>query len=102
MNETESNPYTAAAELPVTATEPPAAAPKLPVAAHILCGWPLLLVAIGGAIGGGLGGVAYAVNVAIYKAQLPIALKVFLNLAVGFAAIGLWLSIAIAIHLARS
>jgi hypothetical protein len=29
---------------------------KLPGIAHILCGWPLLLVAVGGMIGGALGG----------------------------------------------
>ncbi len=83
-------------------SNPTTAATKLPVSAHFLCGWPLLLVAIGGAIGGGLGGVAYAVNMAIYKAQLPVALKVLLNLVVGFSAIGLWLGIAMAIHLART
>jgi hypothetical protein len=26
--------------------------PKLPLKVHLMCGWPLLLVAVGGAIGG--------------------------------------------------
>ncbi|MHC4084561.1 MAG: hypothetical protein ACYSWZ_02685 [Planctomycetota bacterium] len=71
---------------------------KMPVIGHILCGWPLLLVAIGGAIGGGLGGGAYAINVGIYKSQLPIPAKVVLNIIVGSAAIVIWYSIAIALR----
>jgi hypothetical protein len=71
---------------------------KMPVIGHILCGWPLLLVAIGGAIGGGLGGAAYAINVGIYKSQLPIPAKVFLNIIVGSAAIVIWYSIAMALR----
>lgn len=69
---------------------------KLPVSAHLLCGWPLLLVAIGGAVGGGLGGAAYAVNVAIYKSELAVPLKVAANLFVGFAAVAIWLAVALA------
>ena len=45
---------------------------KLPPLAHVVCGWPLLLVIIGGAVGGGLGGLAYGINVAIYKSRLPL------------------------------
>src|SRR6266481_4821615 len=52
----------------------------LPKWAHLLCGWPLVLVAFGGAIGGGLGGAAYGVNLMIYKSHLPLAVKVALNL----------------------
>lgn len=74
---------------------------KLPIGVHIMCGWPLLLVAIGGAVGGGLGGAAYAINMSIYKSQMPMVAKVLLNLLVGFAAIGIWLGIAIAIGAAR-
>jgi hypothetical protein len=72
-------------------TEKPA---KLPGAAYVLCGWPLLLVAIGGAIGGGLGGAAFGVNLKIYKSNLPTAAKIVLNLLTGFAAIGIWLAAA--------
>jgi hypothetical protein len=63
---------------------------KVPLLAHILCGWPLVLVFIGGAIGGALGGVAYALNVAIYKTNLPTLVKVILNVVIGLGAIGLW------------
>jgi len=74
---------------------------KLPVVAHFACGWPLLLVAIGGAIGGGLGGAAYAVNLAIYKSMLPLPVKIVLNLLAGCMAIAIWFGIAMAIQSAR-
>jgi hypothetical protein len=74
-----------------------AQAKKLPAMAHILCGWPLVLVAFGGLIGGGLGGAAYAINIAIYKTSMPVIFKIVLNLSVGIAAIGIWYVIAIAI-----
>jgi hypothetical protein len=74
-----------------------ARAKKLSATAHILCGWPLVLVIFGGAIGGGLGGLAYVVNIAIYKASMPAIFKIVLNLSVGFAAIGIWYAIATAI-----
>jgi hypothetical protein len=70
---------------------------KLPVMAHVLCGWPLALVAIGGAIGGALGGLAYGINIAIYKTGMPTAFKIVLNLAVGAAAVVLWYIIAMAL-----
>ena len=75
--------------------------PKLSAGAYVLCGWPLLLVAIGGAIGGGLGGAAFGVNLKIYKSNLPTAAKIVLNLFTGFAAIGLWFAIAAALLAAR-
>ena len=76
-------------------------AKKLPASAHIMCGWPLFLVAIGGAIGGGLGGAAYGLNTVIYKSKLPLTAKVLLNLLTGGAAIAIWAIIALAIRSAR-
>lgn len=70
---------------------------KLPVSAHLLCGWPLFLVFIGGAIGGAFGGLAYGVNIAVYKSRLPFAVKVLLNIVIGLSAIGLWCIAAAAI-----
>lgn len=75
---------------------------KLPPWAYAICGWPLLLVAIGGAIGGGLGGAAFGINVAIYKSSMPIAAKCLLNLLTGLAAVGIWFAIALAIQSART
>jgi len=71
---------------------------KMPAVAHLLCGWPIFLVAIGGAIGGGLGGGAYGINIAIYRSKLPVFAKVILNLVVGLSAIGIWLVVAAAIQ----
>ena len=70
---------------------------NLPMIAHILCGWPLILVIFGGAIGGALGGVAYAINVSIYKSKLPGVLKFVLNPLVGIMAIGIWYMISVMI-----
>lgn len=67
---------------------------KLTLMAHVLCGWPLILVIFGGAIGGALGGLAYAGNVAVYKADIPKVWKIVLNPLIGIAAIVLWFVIA--------
>ncbi len=75
----------------------PAGSTKLPIGVHILCGWPLILVAFGGAIGGALGGVAWGINVALYKSKLPTPAKIVLNLLVGLAAVGTWLAIGTAL-----
>jgi hypothetical protein len=57
--------------------------PKLSAKVHLMCGWPLALVVIGGAIGGGLGGAAYGINVAIYKSRMPTPAKIALNILAG-------------------
>jgi ribosomal protein L37E len=72
--------------------------PKMSVVAHVLCGWPLVLVGFGGAIGGALGAAAYAINVSIYKAKMPAVLKILMNLVVGASAIAIWYFIAAAIR----
>jgi len=69
---------------------------SLPCIAHVLCGWPLLLIAIGGALGGGLGGAAYGINLSIYKSNLSVPAKVISILAVGLGAAGLWFAGALA------
>jgi predicted lysophospholipase L1 biosynthesis ABC-type transport system permease subunit len=71
---------------------------KLPESAHLVCGWPLLLTVIGGAIGGALSAGAYAVNLSIYKSNLPAPTKVVLNLCTGLTAFFLWVAAATAIH----
>jgi len=67
------------------------ASEKLETRVHLMCGWPLALVFVGGAIGGGLGGGAYAINLALHKSKLPAPLKVIGNVAVGTVAVLLWL-----------
>jgi hypothetical protein len=63
---------------------------KLPWTVHLMCGWPLFLVAIGGAIGGALGGLAYGINMSLYKSSLPGFAKVLLNIVTGIGAVVLW------------
>lgn len=82
---------------PVETRSSQAQAQTLPPVVHILCGWPLILVFFGGAIGGALGGVAYAANLAVFKSNMPGALKFVLNPIIGIAAIGLWFVIVMAI-----
>ncbi len=50
------------------------------------------------AFGGALGSAAYALNAATYQSELPIPLKVLLNLVASAVSMGLWLLIMIAIQ----
>lgn len=63
---------------------------KIPVTIHLACGWPLFLVAVGGAVGGALGGAAYALNLAVYKSKISSSLKWVLNITIGITAAVLW------------
>lgn len=67
---------------------------KLSTTAHLMAGWPLFLVIIGGAIGAALGVVAYVINRKIYLSQLSNLQKVLANLLCGMSAISLWWFIA--------
>lgn len=64
---------------------------------HIQCGWPLILVLIGGAIGGLVGGLAYGLNITIFTSRIPGVVKSFLALVVGIIAIVAWYTIVRAI-----
>ena len=77
---------------------------KIPLAVHIMCGWPIASAAIAGNMGGSiagaiaatiagalagcLGGVAYAINMTIYKSKLENLIKVILNILTGCAVVG--------------
>ena len=87
------NPYAS----PLPAAPPPNEPEKVSPLIYVACGWPLLLVLVGGLIGAAFGGAAFGINLAIYKSRLPLAVKIILNPIVGVAAIGLWLVIAVAI-----
>lgn len=67
---------------------------KLPFKVHMMAGWPLLLLIIGGAVGGSLGAIAYTINLKIYKSELSQLQKVLANLMCGMFAMMLWWSIA--------
>jgi len=68
---------------------------NVPVMGHILSGWPLILLLVGGAIGGALGGAAYYANLSIYKSNLPDVVKIILNPVIGIAAFVLWFVISL-------
>lgn len=42
---------------------------KLPIHAHILAGWPLLLVTVGGLLGGLCGGGAYLISIRLLQSK---------------------------------
>lgn len=70
----------------------------LSTSAYLMCGWPFVLVLVGGAIGGGLGALAYYINLKIYKSNLSNTYKVILNILTGISAMILWYLIAVSIR----
>ena len=70
----------------------------LSTSAYLMCGWPFILVFVGGAIGGGLGALAYFINLKIYKSNLSNTYKVVLNILTGITAIIVWFLIAVSIR----
>lgn len=62
---------------------------------HILCGWPMFLVFLGGFICGAMGGLAYGINLAVYKSQLPQPVKFILIMVIGGVAIVAWFVISL-------
>ena len=80
----------------------PQATEKLPALVAIACFWPVILVSFGGLVGGLLGGAAGAVNLGLYRSNLPRWSLWLLNPAVGLSAILIWFVIAVAIEVALS
>lgn len=70
----------------------------LSTSAYLMCGWPFVLVLVGGAIGGGLGALAYYINLKIYKSNLSNTYKIILNILTGISAMILWYLIAVSIR----
>lgn len=61
---------------------------------HLACGWPLILVFLGGAVGGGCGGAAYAISGRIFlNDKLSAGKKYGLSVLVGLGAIVLYVII---------
>lgn len=65
----------------------PVAKRKLSVIEHIACGWPIALVAIGGAVGGACGGAAWAINMKIMQSSMAPAMRYVLCVVTGIGAI---------------
>jgi hypothetical protein len=61
---------------------------------HIWLGWPIVMVAFGGAIGGGCGGAARAINRKVFlKTGHPVLRCVWTGL-ISVASMGVWLVLA--------
>lgn len=71
---------------------------KLPALVAVACFWPIILVSFGGLVGGLLGGAAGAVNLGLYRSNLPRWSLWLLNPAVGLSAILIWFVIAVLIE----
>ncbi len=52
----------------------------------VFAAWPMCMMLVGGAIGGGLGGLAWGLNTAILKSNLPSPAKFVLMILSGLAA----------------
>jgi hypothetical protein len=68
--------------------------PKVTTAVHLMAGWPMFLVVIGGVIGALLSVFAYIINRKIYSSHLSKFQKVMANLLCGMSAIAAWWFIA--------
>lgn len=75
---------------------------KLPALVAVACFWPIILVSFGGLVGGLLGGAAGAVNLGLYRSNLPRWSIWLLNPAVGLSAILIWFVIAVLIEVMLS
>lgn len=58
---------------------------------HLACGWPLVLVGIGGALGGLCGGAAYVISAKIFRKEIPSTKKYIYAILVGLSAIVVYL-----------
>lgn len=66
---------------------------KLTVVEQAFCGWPLVLIFIGGAIGGLCGGAAWALNTRIMSGPQSAAVRYLLVVLTGFGAFALWFAV---------
>lgn len=74
--------------------------PNLPPYAHVIAGWPLIMIAIGGAVGGLCGGGAYAISMSLLKRKGVTPLSCFLSVFIGIAGVILYLVVAVALAIA--
>jgi len=73
---------------------------NLPLYAHVIAGWPLLLIFIGGVIGGLCGGGAYGASVALLKKKGVTAVTCLLSFLIGIAGVALYFVVAVALVIA--
>lgn len=73
---------------------------KLPSYAHIIAGWPLIMIFIGGALGGLCGGGAYGASIALLKKKGISFGTCLLSFLIGVAGIGLYFVVVVALAMA--
>lgn len=72
----------------------------IPSYAQVIAGWPLIMIAIGGALGGLCGGGAYGLSMALFKKRGVTPLNCFLSILIGIAGIGLYFGAVVALGIA--
>lgn len=73
---------------------------KLPSYAHIIAGWPLIMIVIGGAIGGLCGGGAYGASIALLKKKGISFGTCLLSFVIGVVGIGFYFVVVVALAIA--
>ena len=73
---------------------------KIPSGVHLLCGWSLALLFLGGVLGFIFAICSYLVNIKIYKSRLPRFLVWVLILMTGVFAITIWIIIGALLSMA--
>jgi len=63
---------------------------KLSTLEQVVCAWPLVLIAVGGAVGGACGGAAWVINTRIMASSMSAPLRYGLVVLTGLAAGGVW------------
>ncbi len=81
-------------------TEEKAETIKLPWHSHLISGWPLLLIAVGGLIGGACGGLAYGASVSVIKKKGVSALSYSLSVLIGVGCVFLYFAVVIGLAIA--
>mgnify|MGYP000471743597 CR=1 FL=1 len=73
---------------------------KLPWHAHVIAGWPLAMIAIGGLIGGACGGLAYGVSMSLINKKGISAISYILSAIIGISCIALYFIVIIGLSIA--
>lgn len=60
---------------------------KLPWHAHVISGWPLIMVVIGGLVGGACGGLAYGASISLIKKKGVSASSYILSALIGIGCV---------------
>ena len=63
---------------------------QLSMIEHVVCAWPFVLVAVGGALGGACGGLAWAINTRIMASTLSAPMRYGLVFLSGLGAAALY------------